>query len=95
VKARLWRVVYGPEWQRSVDEADPRDGYFEDDLDAVEDALGLNPLRYSFPFLDEQDDMRIFTTRDEAAGYRVIVFCRVDRAMKSVELCWVEREDLE
>ena len=94
MKARLWRVSHGPEWQSSVDEVDPCDGYFDGNLDAVEDALGLNPLRYSTPYLDGQDDLRIFMTRDEAAGYRVVVFIRLDRAMKSVELCWVDLEPL-
>ncbi|MCW2994064.1 MAG: hypothetical protein JWQ18_1559 [Conexibacter sp.] len=94
MKARLWQIAYGPEWHQSVSTADPGDGYFEDDMEACHDALGLAPFTYSHQFLD-RDDVRIFTTSDELAGYRVVVFLRIEREVTRVTLEWVMLEPLE
>ncbi len=86
----LWRVVEGPEWQESVDAANPYDAYYEFNIETIRLALQLNPYSDSTaPFLDGQDDARVFETNDAAGGYRVAAFYFVDRESHSVELRWM------
>jgi len=93
--ARIWRVFNGPEWDESVKAADPRDEYyFLRNLETLRDALALDPYRYSHPFLAERGELRIYQTRDQAAGYRLIAAIEVISPAKTVELRWVVREDL-
>ena len=90
----LWRLVEGPEWRQSVEDANPHDEFFEDNLTAARQALAHNPIGFSRPFLHERDDVREFNTKDFAAGYRVVVFFRLDTHEVTVELGWVMLEAL-
>lgn len=92
MRAPLWRLVEGPEWADSVEAADPGDGYFEDNLEALRLALEYGPFKYSTPFIDDRDDLRVATTKDPRAGYRLVAFIRI--AAPTVELKWVMLEDL-
>lgn len=91
----MWRLVPGPEWEQSVRDADPDDGYFEDNLRTTRDVLAYDPFYLSRPFLGERDDARVFTTKDVAAGYRLVVFFKVRSGEQTVELGWVVLEQLE
>lgn len=91
----LWRLTEGPEWGESVRETDPGDAWFERNLEAARQALELDPYTYSRPFLGDRDEQRVFTTRDVAAGYRVVLFFRVWPPKRTCELGWVEVEALE
>lgn len=95
MRAPLWTVVRTSEWEASVSDVDPGDGYFERNLETVFDALSLGPYENSKPFVTDRDDVRLFLTRDDAAGYRVIVLFRVDGHRRRVELGWVALETLE
>lgn len=93
--ARLWRLVEGPEWADHLAAADPGDEYFERNLEAIRDLLRLDPFGYSFPLTDRPDDEdRIYGTEDYAAGYRVLVFFRVNRRDRACTLEWVTLEPL-
>jgi hypothetical protein len=93
LRARLWRLEEGPEWPKSLREADPHDEYFEDNLATARIALELDPFTYSRGLMKENDDVRIFTTKDPAAGYRVIIGIRIQSRV--VTLGWVEVEPLD
>lgn len=91
----LWKVVKGPEWPRSYGEADPADGYFEDNVDAIREGLAHDPFAYARPLHERQDDVRVATSKEPIGGYRVVVLARVDRRARTVELGWVMVESLE
>jgi hypothetical protein len=92
----LWRVVRGPEWAASVAEADPGDDYFRRNLEAIELVLSVRPFGPGTgSFIEDQDeDIRLYTTSDVAAGYRVVTLFRVNRDARTVELGWVTLESL-
>lgn len=92
--ARTWRVIDGPEWAGSIEDADPDDAYFARNLEAIKIWLERDPHYGSHTLLDGDDDLRVFKTRDEAAGYRLIVVIEVDSAAKTVERRWLHREQL-
>jgi hypothetical protein len=92
LRVPLWRLEEGPEWQESLAAADPGDEYFERNVQATRDALAYDPLGYSRPFTDQET--RVFTTKDVAAGYRLVALVRVDRDKRTVELGWAMLEFL-
>ena len=92
--ARTWRVVDGPEWTESVEEADPADEYFARNLEAIKIWLERDPHYGSHGLVDRTDDLRVYKTRDEAAGYRLIVVIHCDASAKTVERRWLHREQL-
>jgi hypothetical protein len=77
VQAPLYALVPGPQWEESVAAADPGDDRFADNLEALKLALGYAPWRYSQALVEEHDPVRIATTKDRAAGYRLVVGVRV------------------
>ena len=89
---REFELRYGEAWASTRAAADPDDDYFERNLDAMRLALEAGPYAYSQPFLTDRDDMRVFATTDAAAGYRLVVFFRVDGAKCILE--WIDRTDL-
>lgn len=89
---RPWKLRPGPEWQSSLDGADPHDAYFRANIDVARDALATNPWAYSHAFLEARDALRIYQTSDRAAGYNVVIFIEIDRTTTTVELKWVELE---
>jgi hypothetical protein len=92
---RPWGLRYGPEWEASLAAADQHDGYFEENLAVAEDALRTNPRGYyARGFLDDNDDVRVFTTKDRAAGYRVVIFFEIDQPAMQLELHWIDVEPL-
>lgn len=93
MRADLYRLIEEPGWQRSLREADPGDDRFEANIDAARQALAYGPYKYSRPLVEDHDAVRIFTTRDDAAGYRVFVGIKVEPP--NVRLGWVELEWLE
>ena len=93
MQAPLYRLVEGPDWQESLKAADPDDDRFADNLEALRLALQYAPWKYSHALVEEHDAVRIATTRDEAAGYRLVVGFRIDPP--NVTLGWVELEPLE
>jgi hypothetical protein len=94
LKARLWRLVHGPEWEESLREAAAGRDRFSDNLEALLDGIGLSPFQYARPIQPEAPDERYGTTRDEANGYRLVVFIHVDRRTRTCTLGWVATEDL-
>lgn len=93
MQAPLYRLVEGPEWQESLEAADPGDDRFADNLAALKLALGYGPWKYSQPLAEDHDPVRIATTKDLAAGYRLVVGLRIDSP--NVTLGWIELERLE
>jgi hypothetical protein len=92
--ARTWRVFDGPEWTDSVKEADPADEYFARNLEAIKIWLERDPHYGSHALVDGNDDLRVYKTKDEAAGYRLIVVIHCDVSAKTVECRWLHREQL-
>lgn len=86
----LWRLSEGPEWQESLDAANPHDEYFDRNLQAAYDVLAYAPYEYSRPFTDH--NARLFTTKDRAAGYRLVALIRVIPEKQTVELGWMTLE---
>ena len=74
----------------SLADADPGDEYFQRNVQTTRDALEYDPFTYSRPFTDE--NTRVFTTKDVAAGYRLVALIRVDRSKRTVELGWAMLE---
>lgn len=95
MRARLWRLLEGPEWADSLAAADPGDGYFEDNVDALRGILELDPFAYSHPFVEDRDLTRIATTKDVAAGYRLVILFRINPPKVTCELGWLWREPLD
>jgi hypothetical protein len=95
LRARLWRVVDGPEWAEAVEAADPSDEYFQDNLEAMRQALELGPYHYTHPYIEERDDVRVMTTKDRKAGYRLVALVRIDASKRTVERGWVMLEPLD
>jgi len=80
----LFGLSDGPEWERSVREAEEEAlasggdlKRFEANQAAARDALQYDPRGYSDPFLGGPDGARVFTTRDDAEGYRLVVFFEI------------------
>jgi hypothetical protein len=90
LKVPLWRLVNGPEWEQSLADADPDDEYFRRNVETVREAMAYDQFFESQPFTDE--DTRVFTTKDVAAGYRLVALVRVDRSKRTVELGWAMLE---
>lgn len=88
----LWGLEEGPEWEGSVRAADPGDGYFQDNVQALKDLLQHDPHAYSHGYLEERGDLRVAMTRDVAAGYRAILFFKIEKRV--VTLLWIELEPL-
>lgn len=93
----LWELRDGPEWSQSVGEAEQAVeaagselDRFAANLDASRAALENDPHAFSQPFLGNRDDVRVFTTKDEAAGYRLVVFFRIQKRV--CERGWVVLE---
>ncbi len=95
MRAKLWRVTDGPEWDASVRETDPGDEWFARNLETVREALELDPYAYSTPFLEERGEERVFVSEDRAAGYAVVAFFRVWPKKRTCELGWIELEVLD
>ncbi len=93
MQAPLYRLVEGPEWLESLEATDPGDERFSDNLEALKLALGYGPWKYSRPLLEEHDALRIATTKDPAAGYRLVIGVRIEPP--NVILGWIELELLE
>jgi hypothetical protein len=85
-------VVDGPDWAESVDKADPTDQYFARNLEAIKIWLERDPRYGSHALIDGDDDLRVYKTKDEAAGYRLIVVIHCDAVKKIVEHRWLHRE---
>jgi hypothetical protein len=86
--------VDGPEWAESVEEADPDDEYFARNLEAIKIWLERDPFYGSHALVEGEDALRVYKTRDEAAGYRLIVVIHCDGDAKIVERRWLHREQL-
>jgi hypothetical protein len=93
-KARLWRLVYGPDWEASVRAADPGHERFEDNLRALLDGFEISPYLHARELTPGMPDDRYGTTRDVAGGYRLVVFVHVTPAKGTCTLAWCAREDL-
>lgn len=85
-------LVEGAEWLASVEGAAPGVPRFEHNLEALLDAIGINPFAYSRPLTELAEDVRYATTKDVANGYRLVVFFRLDRTRMACELGWVAAE---
>lgn len=92
MRANLWGIDEGPEWEASVVAADPGTDRFQENLKALRDAIAVNPFGYTRPLVKETEYERYGTTKDVAAGYRLVIFIRVDVAATRCELVWVELE---
>jgi hypothetical protein len=92
LKARLWRLVEGPEWRASVEAEGNGVERFDHNLAALLDGIGINPFAYSRPLTAEVEDVRYGTTKDVANGYRLVVFLRLDRQQVTCDLGWVAVE---
>lgn len=92
MRADLWGVDEGPEWSAAVNDADPGDERFADNLQALRDAIAVAPFKYTRPLAAENEYERYGTTKDVAGGYRLVVFVRVDVIATRCELVWVELE---
>lgn len=88
----LWRLVEGPEWASSLSAEDPGDEYFWRNVRALRDSVQYNPFAYTRGLTGDLDDTRVFTTKDGAAGYRLVALIRVDRSRQAVELGWLTLE---
>lgn len=93
MRAPLYRLVEGPGWQDSLSAADPGDDRFADNVQALKFALEYAPWKYSQALAEEHDPVRIATTKDRAAGYRLVVGIRIDAS--TVTLGWVDVETLD
>jgi len=89
---REWRIVYGAEWQASVDEADTGDDRFRENREVLEETIAIG--RLGRPLVPETPDDRYTTTKDIASGYRMVVFFRVDRRAMTCTLEWLALEAL-
>lgn len=94
MKARLWRLVFGPEWEASVRAADSGDDRFDDNLQALLDAFEVSPYLHARELTEGTPDDRYGTTKDVAGGYRLVVFVHVDPRRGTCTLAWCAREDL-
>ena len=72
MRAPLYLLEEGPEWQDSVEAADPHDERFGDNLEALKLALQYGPWKYSHGLTKQDDPVRVATTKDRAAGYRLV-----------------------
>jgi hypothetical protein len=90
--AHTWRVVDGPEWAASVNEVDPHDGYFARNLEALKIWLERDPHYRTHTFLDGDESLRVYKTKDEAAGYRLLVVIECNDEEKIVERRWLALE---
>ncbi len=76
MKVRLYPLgPDGPEWEASVRDAEEAvvaaGGSVERfyvNVEALKDVLEYAPYHYGRPFLEENDDRRVATTRDNAEG---------------------------
>lgn len=91
-----WQSREGPEYAASLEKARQQ----ADDLDRLEQnltacrfALKRDPQGLSHAFLEERDDLRVFSTTDIAAGYEMVVFFEI-LAAYSIELKWIELRHL-
>ncbi len=92
---RLWRLIYGPDWHSSVEQADRGHDRFRENRQVLEEVISFDPFHpYTRVLWPENDTDRVATTRDVAAGYRMVVFYRVDRTAQACTLEWMELEDL-
>jgi hypothetical protein len=91
---REWRLEYGVEWQASVDQANTDDSRFRENLEVLEDAIGIDPFRHGRALTPEVDTDRFATTKDIASGYRMVIFFRVDRSRATCTLEWLMLERL-
>lgn len=92
--ARTWRVLDGPEWTESVEQADPHDSYFARNLEALKIWLERDPHYGTYTFLEDDESLRVYKTKDEAAGYRLLVVISCDSQAKTVERRWLGLEPL-
>jgi hypothetical protein len=107
---REWRILHGVEfeqtlaharrtWLERFEQAEIGERRFDENLEAVKDALAVDPFGpgYSRPLTPDQPQLateRIATTRDERAGYRMVFFYRVDRSGQTATLEWLVLEAL-
>ncbi len=101
MKVPLWRLRDGPGWTESVEAAE-NDAIensifgpdrFQANLEAICDALAYNPFEYSRPLVEGvDDDLRYGTTKDVAAGYRLVVLVRLHRMSRTIERAWMTTE---
>lgn len=96
MKVPLWGLEDGRDWQDSVDDVQTGDARFEANLEALRESLSVFPTKYSRPLVEgvEEDDVRYATTKDVAAGYRLVAFIRLDRDRHKVVLEWLAVEQL-
>lgn len=92
--AHNWRVVDGPEWAECVEDVDPHDNYFVRNLEALKIWLERDPHYGTHTFLEGDDSLRVYKTKDEAAGYRLLVVIACDDETKTVERRWLAVEPL-
>jgi hypothetical protein len=89
---REWRIVYGAEWQTSVDDADTGDERFVENREVLEETIAVG--RHGRALWPETPEDRYTTTKDVASGYRMVVFFRVDRVAMTCTLEWLVLEEL-
>ena len=85
-----WRVVPGDEWQESLEGIDPSDEFFARNVRSVYDTLSFDPYSWSRAFTDH--NTRLFTTKDVAAGYRLVALIHIDPGSHTVTLGWADIE---
>ena len=73
---------------------DPGDARYRENIRALRDAIAVNPFAWTRPLIEEIELERYGTTRDGAAGYRLVVFVRVDVDTRTCVLAWVKLERL-
>jgi len=84
VRFPLFGLSDGPEWEQSVRDAEQEvfEGggdleRFEANQHALQDVLEYDPRGHSQPFIGGPDGARVATTRDDADGYRLVVFFEI------------------
>lgn len=90
MRAPLYRLVEGPEWQGSVNAAHPGDERFDDNIAALRLSLEYGAYDYSRPLIEDHDLVRIATTKDVAAGYRLVAGIKIE--LTTVTLGWLDLE---
>jgi hypothetical protein len=88
-----WTLTEGPEWADSLEEAEVADGYFERNLETMRLSLGYDPYFETATFMDDRE-LRVWSTTDFAAGYRLVVFLEIFPERRTCELKWCQTMDL-
>lgn len=87
-----WKLTEGPEYAESLEAARERSGdskRFDDHLNVMRYALKRDPEGSSYPFLEQDDRLRVLMTHDPNAGYELVIFFEIIREYHC-ELKWVE-----